>query len=136
MPPALLQNLAHNRVLHERVVFVTVETAEVPVVPEGARAETRALGPGIHRVVLRYGFMEDPDLPAALGRLDAPGLDLRPAEASYFLGGETPIPTDRPGMAIWREHLFAFLSRLARPATLFFGLPPGRVVEMGTQVEL
>ncbi len=130
VPPALLQNLAHNRVLHRQVVFVTVDTMDVPFVPDPERSERRALGPGIDRVVLRYGFMEDPDVPAALG----PGAGA--AEASYFLGGETLIPTDRPGMALWREHLFAFMSRLARPATLFFALPPGRVVEMSSHVEL
>lgn len=131
VPPALLQSLAHNKVLHRQVVFVTVDTMDVPIVPDVERAESQALGPGIERVVLRYGFMEDPDVPGALEGLGSGG-----AEASYFLGGETLIPTDRPGMALWREHLFAFMSRLARPATLFFALPPGRVVEMSSHVEL
>jgi len=88
------------------------------------------------QVTLRYGFMEDADVPAALQTLGHPGLPFRPMETTYFLGRETLIATKHPGMALWRERLFAVMSRNARPATTFFRLPPNRVVELGAQVEL
>ncbi len=135
-PPALLHNLVHNKVLHERVVLLTVDTREIPVVAEAERVEVKELGSGFYRVVVRYGFVEEPDIPAALARVDLPGLDLRPMTTSYFLGRETLIPSSKPGMAMWREHLFAVMSRNARTATSFYGLPPNRVVELGAQIEL
>ncbi|HEX2093922.1 MAG TPA: potassium transporter Kup [Longimicrobiaceae bacterium] len=135
-PPALLHNLVHNKVLHEQVVLLAVETLEIPAVPEEERVEVIPLGTGFYRVVVRYGFTEDPDIPAVLSRVREPGLNLRPMETSYFLGRETLIPSKRPGMAFWREHLFSVMSRNARPATSFFQLPPNRVVELGAQIEL
>jgi KUP system potassium uptake protein len=135
-PPALLHNLKHNKVLHEQVVLLTVETEEIPEVEEAERREVEALGHNFFRVVLRYGFTEDPDVPTALARLRQPGLRIRPMETSYFLGRETLIASRKPGMAIWREKLFAIMSRNARTATSFFALPPNRVVELGAQIEL
>jgi len=135
-PPALLHNLKHNKVLHERVVFLTIRTEEVPTVPPEQRASVEALGHALWQVVLRYGFMEDVDIPAALRAVEQDGLAFPPMETTYFLGRETLIATKRPGMALWREHLFALMSRNARPATTFFKLPPNRVVELGAQVEL
>jgi KUP system potassium uptake protein len=135
-PPALLHNLIHNKVLHERVVLLTVETAEIPLVADEDRTEVIALGTGFFRVILRYGFTEDPDIPAVLYSLGDAGLVLKPMETSYFLGRETLIPSKNPGMAIWREHIFWIMSRNARSATSYFGLPPNRVVELGAQIEL
>jgi KUP system potassium uptake protein len=135
-PPALRHNLKHNKVLHERVVFLAVATEEVPAVPAAERAEVRPLGNGFWHVRLSYGFMEHADVPAALGAVAHDGLAFRPMETTFFLGRETLIATDRPGMAVWRERLFSVLSRNARPATAFFRLPPNRVVELGAQVEL
>jgi KUP system potassium uptake protein len=135
-PPALLHNLVHNKVLHERVVLLTVETQEIPVVADDDRMQVEEAGHGFYRVSIRYGFTEEPDIPAVLARVKVPGLDLRPMKTSYFLGRETLIPSSKPGMAIWREHLFAVMSRNARTATSFFGLPPNRVVELGAQIEL
>jgi KUP system potassium uptake protein len=135
-PPALLHNLKHNRVLHERVVFLTIRTEEVPTVGAAERATVADLGHGLWQVVLRYGFLEDADIPAALQALGHARLRLTPMETTYFLGRETLIATRRPGMAPWRERLFALMSRNARPATAFFRLPPNRVVELGAQVEL
>ncbi|MEW5927856.1 MAG: potassium transporter Kup [Gemmatimonadota bacterium] len=135
-PPALLHNLVHNKVLHERVVFLTVETEEVPTLLDEQRSEVTDLGTGMFRIVLRYGFTEDPDIPAALARIQHPDLDLRPMQTSFFLGRETLIASKKPGMALWREMLFALMSRNARTATSFFGLPPNRVVELGAQIEL
>jgi KUP system potassium uptake protein len=135
-PPALLHSLKHYRVLHERTVFLSVMTEEVPHVPPAERIETETLGHGFFRVALRYGFMEDPRVPEDLARVRVEGLDLSPGKTTYFLGRETLIPSKNPGMALWREQLFSVMSRNARTATSFFGLPPNRVVELGAQIEL
>jgi KUP system potassium uptake protein len=135
-PPALLHNLKHNQVLHQRVVLLVVETAEVPHVPAGERAAVEPLGQGFHRVHLRYGFMEEPDVPAALAALGPQGLELRPMETTYFLGRETLIRSARRDMAAWRSALFVVMARNARTASSFFHLPPNRVVELGAQIEL
>jgi KUP system potassium uptake protein len=135
-PPALLHNLKHNKVLHEQVVFLAVITNEVPYVPGERRTTVDALGHGFWHIRLNYGFMEDVDVPAALKAIGHPELPFKPLETTYFLGRETLIPAKRPGMAIWREHLFSVMSRNARPATRYFRLPPNRVVELGAQVEL
>ncbi|MBV9880235.1 MAG: potassium transporter Kup [Gemmatirosa sp.] len=135
-PPALLHNLKHNKVLHARVVFLATITQEVPAVPPEERAHVESLGNGFWQVKLRYGFMEDADVPAALAMISHDGLSFRPLDTTYFLGRETLIATRRKGMALWRERLFALMARNARPATSFFRLPPNRVVELGAQVEL
>ncbi|MBB4638568.1 KUP/HAK/KT family potassium transporter [Longimicrobium terrae] len=135
-PPALLHNLMHNKVLHERVVLLTVETEEIPVVDAGDRVTVKEIGNGVFRVGLRYGFKEDPDIPQALALVNRPDLPLKTMSTSYFLGRETLIASRTPGMAIWREKLFSVMSRNARPATAYFGLPPNRVVELGAQIEL
>jgi KUP system potassium uptake protein len=136
VPPALLHNLKHNRVLHETVIILTVETQEIPRVEPADRLEVAPLDHGFYRVILRYGFMEEPDVPAELARLRLPGLHLEPQQLSYFLSRETLLATQHPGMWIWREHLFAWMTRNARPATSYFNLPPNRVVELGMQVEI
>ncbi|HEY3011577.1 MAG TPA: KUP/HAK/KT family potassium transporter, partial [Gemmatimonadales bacterium] len=135
-PPALLHNLKHNKVLHERVVFLVVATAEVPHVPSKDRSTVEDLGLGFYRVIVHYGFMEEPNVPRALAELREKGLELKPMETTYFLGRETLIPSNKPGMALWRERLFAVMHRNARTATSFFCLPPNRVVELGAQIEL
>jgi KUP system potassium uptake protein len=135
-PPALLHSLKHYKVLHQTVVFLAVETMEVSHVPPSERVRVEVLGEGFFRIILHYGFMQDPNIPAALRLVKEPGLELKPAETTYFLGRETLIPSKKPGMAMWREHLFASMSRNARPATAFFKLPPNRVVELGAQIEL
>jgi KUP system potassium uptake protein len=135
-PPALLHNLKHNKVLHERVVFLAVETAEVPHVPLEERARVEDLGQSCYRITLHYGFMEEPNVPQALQELHAKGLAFQRLETTYFLGRETLIPSPKPGMALWRERLFTVMHRNARTATSFFCLPPNRVVELGAQIEL
>jgi KUP system potassium uptake protein len=136
VPPSLLHNLKHNKVLHRLIVFLTVETQERPRVSRKDRLEVTDLGHGIFRVVARYGFMEDADVPELLNKIEQPGLSFPPGDTSFFLGKETIFATKRPGMAMWRERLFAFMSRNARSATLFFNLPPNRVVELGAQIEI
>ncbi|MGA9525261.1 MAG: potassium transporter Kup [Myxococcaceae bacterium] len=135
-PPALMHNLKHNKVLHEKVVLLTTSTAEVPHVRPEERVEFTPLEQGIFRVVAHYGFMETPDVPELLGQLGKFGLAFRMMETTFFLGRETLIPSRKPGMALWREALFSWMSRNAHSATAFFNLPPNRVVEMGTQIEL
>ncbi|MEW6336544.1 MAG: potassium transporter Kup [Acidobacteriota bacterium] len=135
-PPSLLHNFKHNKILHDRVVLLTVITEDSPHLRGEERSEVEELGEGFFRVLLRYGFMESPDVPRALRDLGHPGLDFPPASTSFFLGKETVLSTQRPGMARWRERLFAFMSRNSQAATAFFNLPANRVVELGAQVEI
>ena len=135
-PPALLHNLKHNKVLHQRVVFLVVDTANVPHLVGSDCAKVEDLGAGFYRITLRYGFMEEPDVPRALAGLRGQGLEFKHLETTYFLGRETLIPSDKPGMALWRERLFTVRHRNARTATSFYCLPPNRVVELGAQIEL
>lgn len=135
-PPALLHNLKHNKVLHERIVLLSVESKEVPHLTADERIEVQDLGNGLSRVVLRYGFMEDPDVPRDLGLAARHGLVLEPMRTSYFLGRERVIASRGGGMAVWRERLFGAMTRNARNATDFFRLPPNQVVELGSQVEM
>jgi KUP system potassium uptake protein len=135
-PQALAHNLRHNKVLHEHVVVLMVATEPVPHVPLEQRAEVRSLGAGVFYVVVRYGFMEDPNIPEALGVACEKGLEMDVGDVTYFLGRETIIVTARPGMASWREKVFVLMARNAVRATAFFRLPPERVVELGVQVEM
>jgi len=134
-PVALLLNLRHNKVLHERVVLLTVVIADIPYVPIVERLELIQLGEALYRLIIHYGFMETPDVPAALAQAKAFGLILQPEETTYFLSRETLFATPKPGMAIWREKLFALMARNARSATDFFRPPPDRVLELGAQIE-
>lgn len=135
-PPALLHNLRHNKVLHERVILMVVEIEEVPFVNPEERVKVVPLEAGFYRVHASFGYRDDPDVPDTLRRAEILERGLRVSEAVYFLGRETIFATERPGMALWREKLFAFLSRNALPATNFFDLPTERVVEIGLQVEI
>jgi KUP system potassium uptake protein len=135
-PPALLHNLKHNKVLHERVLFLSVQTDQVPHVQASQRVALKDLGNGFYQVLLHYGFMDEPHIPAALSGLKEHGLDLKPLETTYFLGRETIIPSRRGGMALWRDQVFAVLARNARSPTSFYQLPPNRVVELGAQIRL
>ncbi len=136
VPHALLHNLKHNKVLHERVVLLALLTDAKAHVPDTERVRVEAVAPDIFRVVARHGFTEDPEVPAVLEQLRLQGLEIDLAHSTFFLGRETLHATDRPGMALWRERLFALLSRNARRATKFFRLPPDRVCELGTEIEL
>lgn len=136
VPPALLHNLKHNHILHQRVVILTVMTEGVPHVPEARRCEVETLGQGFHRVILHYGFMDEVDLPAHLALESGAGGPIKPMDTSYFLARQTLIACSRPGMAIWREKLFAWMVRNAESAMEFFKLPTNRVIELGSQVEI
>jgi KUP system potassium uptake protein len=135
VPAALLHNLKHNKVLHERVLFVRVETLDIPEAGS-ERAQVEELAPGVHRVILRYGFMESPNIPRALEDLRGHGIDYDPMQVSYFLGREVIVPGVVPQLPKWRLWLFLVMMRNAIPATEFFRIPSDRVVELGVRVAI
>ena len=135
-PPALITNTRHNHVLHERVILLSVLTADEPYVSDVARAELSECGNGVFQLTLRFGFMDEPDVEAALLKLSDDRLPVTVDSLTFFLGRETVISTSLPGMAGWRERLFAFQLRSAASAARFFRLPADRVVEVGSQVEI
>ena len=128
--------LLHNQVLHEQVVLLTVVVEDTPRVALDRRFEVDAYGDGFFRVLLHYGFTEEPDVPQALSLCHLDELDFSPMRTTYFLSRETVIPTRRIGMARWREALFAFMLKNANGNLRFFNLPLNRVIELGTQVEM
>ncbi|MFN0038433.1 MAG: potassium transporter Kup [Burkholderiales bacterium] len=136
VPHAMLHNLNHNKVLHERVALLTVNTRDIPHVPNDERIEIHPLGGEFFRVIVHYGFKDDPDLPKALELAAAKGMKFEMMETSFFLSRQTLIPKVGPGMALWRDRLFALMSRNASSATSFFKIPANRVVELGTRIEL
>ncbi len=136
VPGALLHNLKHNKVLHEKVVFVTVTNLDVPEVPAAERSAVEELAPGIHRVTIRYGFMESPNLPRDLAACRAQGVDFDPMQVSYFLGRETVVRAQVPKLPLWRVWLFLVMARNAVSATEFFRIPSDRVVELGVRVAI
>ncbi len=135
-PPALITNTRHNHVLHETVVLLSVLTADAPYLAEAERVEIEDHGQGVFQVTLHYGFMEEPDVEAGLLKLDDDRLRFAVDDVTFFLGRETVIASDIQGMAEWRERLFAIMLRSAASAARFFRLPPDRVVEVGSQVEI
>jgi KUP system potassium uptake protein len=136
VPHAMLHNLLHNKVLHERVALLTVITEDVPHVPDIDHVEVYPLGNNFFRIVMRFGFKDEPDIPQTFTECKDQGFDFNMMETSFFLSRETLIPTVAPGMALWREKLFVSMSRNAGSATAYFKIPTNRVVELGTQVEL
>lgn len=136
-PPALIRNLIHNKVLHEKVIFLTVKTRQIPYVSPAERYIFEPLGNGFTRIKVYYGYMEDPDIPRELVSISEPGFRFDASTATYFLGRETVISTSKYStMSRWRERLFSLLLKNARSATSFFSIPPNRVVELGEQVEI
>ncbi len=136
VPHAMLHNLLHNKVLHERTVFLTVYNADIPMVPEAERVKVTPLGHQCYQVDIRYGFKDERDIPAALALSKEAGLELDTMSTSYFIARQTVIPRVGSGMAFWRESLFATMSRNARDAADYYRVPTNRVIELGTQVEI
>ncbi|MGI4842883.1 MAG: potassium transporter Kup [Janthinobacterium lividum] len=136
VPHALLHNLSHNKVLHERVVFLTVHMREVPWVPADEQVEVVELGHNCFQLDVQYGFKDEPDIPGILRQCGGLGLSFEMMETSFFIARQTVISAPGGGMAPWREHLFVMLSRNARAAADYYQIPPNRVIELGTQVEI
>ena len=135
VPTSLLHNLKHNKVLHQNVLFVTVQNVDEPEVPPERRTEVAELAPGTHRVILRYGFMESPNIPRELEELDG-SIQFDPMQASYFLGRDVLVPGMEPRLSWWRRKLFLVMARNAVPATEFFRIPSDRVVELGVRIAI
>ncbi len=136
VPHALLHNLKHNKVLHERIILLTIKIADVPFVREADHCALDDLGQGFHRLILKYGFMQPVDVPAALNRVGGCGGEFKMLETSFFLSRQTLIAAKSPGMPIWREKLFAWMLRNSESAMEYFRLPTNRVVELGSQVAI
>jgi KUP system potassium uptake protein len=136
IPPALLHNLKHNKIIHQQVILLTIETKEVPHISAEERMEVKHLGEGFYRAIAYYGFMEDPHVPDIMKRIAARGVSFRPLDTTYFLGRDTLVVTRTGEMARWRKKLFGLMSHNARSATSFFGIPFNQVVELGAQIEV
>ena len=136
VPPALLHNLKHNKVLHERIIILTVVIDDVPYVSDEDRIGTLELGQDFYRIIIRYGFMQQIDVPGVLKRIENCGPKIKIMDTSFFLSRQTLLAASRPGMAVWREVLFSWMMRNAESAMDFFKLPTNRVVELGSQVEI
>jgi KUP system potassium uptake protein len=134
-PVVLLHHLKHNKVLHKQVVLLSVITEDVPEVPAAERLKLEPLGEGFFRAIASYGFMQSPNVREIMAHCEPLGLIVRPLDTSFYLGREQLLPTGPTKMARWRKRLFVIMSRNARAATQFFGLPPNRVVELGAQIE-
>ncbi len=135
-PHALLHNLAHNKVIHERVIFLTVVVRDIPRVPFEERVNIEALGNNCHRLRLYYGFKDIPDVPQTLALVTIDGAGFNLLETSFFVSRETVVPTPGDGMALWRDRLFATMTRNAGSIVEYFKIPANRVIELGTQVEI
>jgi KUP system potassium uptake protein len=133
-PVALMHNLKHNKVLHEKIAILTVKTAETPRVDDRDRIEIEDITPDVKQVIVNYGFMESPNIPKALTMCRKQGLKFDIMSTSFFLGHRTIVASATSGMPLWQDQLFVFLSKNATNATDFFHIPSGRVVELGTQV--
>ncbi|MBL8263288.1 MAG: potassium transporter Kup [Xanthomonadaceae bacterium] len=137
VPHALMHNLKHNKVLHDRNVFLTVDTLNVPYAPKDKRLKIESIGNDFYRVIIRFGFMETPDVPLALMRsCDKGGIHFDPMDTTYFASRETIVASAHRGMPVWRDKLFALMHRNAAPATGFFRIPGNRLVELGAQVQI
>ncbi|MES1925568.1 potassium transporter Kup [Salinisphaera sp. T31B1] len=136
-PPMLLHHLEHNQVLHKRVLLLTVRTEDVPRIPAADRLEIKELGEGVYRVFARYGFMQNPNVPVAVRLCERFGIEIDTDRVTYYVGRATIIPTDDvPGMMLWREKLFAYMSRNAIQPVSYYKIPPERVIELGLRVEI
>ena len=136
-PVTLLHHYKHNKIFHHNVVILSVTATDIPYVAEADRLDIQDMGMGFFRLIAHYGFMETPNVPDIMQRARAEGVPIDPpADTTFFLGRESLLTTGKAKMAAFRKSLFAMMSRNARPATAYFSLPPGRVVELGVQVEL
>jgi KUP system potassium uptake protein len=135
-PPALLHHVKHNQVLHDRVILLSIKTSDIPEVERKDRIAFTNVGQGFFQVIANYGFMEYPNIPEIMKLLGKKGIDTDPTKTTYYLGRETLLTGGDSKMVKWRKSLFAFMSRNASNPTIFFGIPPNRVIELGTQIEM
>ena len=135
-PAAFLHNLKHNKVLHERIIILQVDTMDVPIVPESHRVEVERLGKGFHTVIAHYGFTEQPDIPEALRACRPHGIAYDEMETSFFLGRETLVPSQHSRLGRWRRDWFISLSHSASATKTFFRIPPNRAIELGNQIQI
>ena len=135
-PSPLIRCLKHFKVLHEEIAVLTIMATDAPRVAREEKVTIDTLRPGIHRIIARFGYMEEPNVPYVLALLREQGPDFRLEETSFFLGRERLLPAKRPSIPVWRNRLFAFLSRNALSATAYFKIPPERVIEVGSQIEM
>ena len=135
-PQALMHNLKHNQVLHQNNLVLTVEYADTPTIAADARLEYQALGHGFWQLTLRYGFMENPDIPKALQECHLPGVEIDPFTTSYFVSREVIVPSAGGSMAKWRDSLFAAMSRNAGSVVEYFNIPLNSVIELGSRVHI
>ncbi len=136
-PPMLQHHLMHNQVLHEQVILLTIKTADEPRISASNRLEIETISDGLYRIIVNYGFMQQPNISTAIRLAGKQGMNVDPDTTTYYIGRETLIPTnDQLGMMLWRERLFALMSRNSARPTDFYGIPPDRVVELGIQVEI
>ena len=136
VPLTLLRNLKHNKVLHRTVLLVRVVTENIPRVPGADRIKARELGKGFWQIEAHFGFAQTPNVARELQRAKISGLELDPSQISFFVGRANVKPSPRPGMARWRERLYSALARVATRSPDFFRIPPDRVIELGTEVEI
>lgn len=136
VPHAMLHNLLHNKILHERVVFMTVNMLEVPYVPTEEQVRVQDLGNNCYQMTVQYGFKDTPDVPLAMELASEQGLEFDMMETSFFIARQTVVPNPERGMALWREHLFVTMSRHARDAADYYQIPSNRVIELGTKIEI
>ena len=136
VPPCLLHNLRHNKILHDHVLFVTVQNLDQPEADRGHRVSVEELAPNIYRIILRYGFMEMPNIPRALEGLKANGVDFDALQASYFTSRELITRSSVPRISHWRMSLFLFMARNSTSSMEFFRIPPDRVVQLGVKVAI
>lgn len=136
VPSALLHNIKHNKIIHERVVVLTVNIEDVPYVDPEDRVEVKDLGQGFYRLILHFGFMQETDVPAILKKVKECGMEFNMMQTSFFLSRQTLLPSEKPEMMVWREKIFAWMLRNAATAMEFFKLPSNRVVELGSQMEI
>jgi len=136
IPNVLLHHVKHNKVLHTKVVLLSITTENIPFAVGNASLQVRELDHGFYRVVARVGFTQQPNLPKILARCHKHGLETTPGDTTYYLGRQTLLTTGKSKIAPWRKMVFSFLARNSRPPSAFFSLPPNRVVELGLQIEL
>jgi len=136
IPSALMLNLRHNKMLHERNIFLHISIDEKSYVDEANRVRIVNLGHGFYRFIIRYGFMDEVNVPEVLANEDLHGLNIEMDEVSYFIGRETIVPTDLPGMALWREHIFSWMMRNASSVVAYYKLPSKQVMELGSRVDI